>query len=265
MPLRLGTGVVVPQGRRWSNAGTPWTWRIPLLTTALAKLFAAKIAAATVASATVGTVAVAAATGSLPAPLQTVAHNAFAAPAPGASVTVTAAEDGSTEQSPIPGATGEPTATPTGEPSATGTPTASPTTGEGATETEGTETPEPAEPTGKPTAAPTVRPTDGPGPSLAGLCNAWRAGGGHEGESHAFSVLISRAGGTSAIDAFCATVLGGPAPAVTRQPGRGDDDERSHQPTTATPTARPTAEQGKGGENSGHGGGDRSGGKHVGR
>jgi hypothetical protein len=95
--------------------------RIPLLKTAFANLVAAKIAAATaVAAAAAGGVALAAATGNLPGPLQHAAHAAFNAPAAQPSHPAPSGSDDPSEAAPS-----SPEAEASGRPSDAGTPSPS--------------------------------------------------------------------------------------------------------------------------------------------
>lgn len=76
-----------------------------------------------------------------------------------------------------------------------------------------------------------------PSPSLTGLCHAFEAGAGSEHgkalESPAFKVLITTAGGTGNVDAYCTKLLAEDkdnAPATTTPPGK-DHSSRDAHPT----------------------------------
>jgi len=135
--------------------------RPSVLKTTVAKLLAAKLlTASAVATAAFGGMSVAAATGSLPAPLQDAAHSTFNAPAHGHG-------HGHGKPNPLPGKADEP-----GSPAS-------------------------------------------PSPSLKGLCTAFQAGAtdnkGNAIHNPTFQALVTAAGGTSKLIAYC-TKLIGPAP-----------------------------------------------------
>jgi hypothetical protein len=74
-----------------------------------------------------------------------------------------------------------------------------------------------------------------PNPNLNGLCHAWLAGAGsHHGKarhSPAFQVLISAAGGTGNVPAYCATVM------KAHPSDEPDDPDETNE---GTPPAHPT-------------------------
>ena len=136
----------------------------------LAKLIATKVLAAAVGAASVGGVAVAAATGTLPAPVQDVAHELTGAPAAADTVEAPDATD-------------------------------KPDTAEAA---------DPAEATEPADAAEAAKPTAAPHPSLKGLCHAYSSGNkathGKALQSSAFTVLLTAAGGKDGVAAYCAAL-----------------------------------------------------------
>jgi hypothetical protein len=140
-----------------------------VLKTTVAKLLAAKLlTASAVATAAVGGMSVAAATGSLPAPLQDAAHSTFNAPAHGHGH-----GHGHGKPNPLPGKADEP-----GSPAS-------------------------------------------PSPSLKGLCTAFQAGAtdnkGNAIHNPAFQALVTAAGGTSKLTAYCTKLIG---PAHTHPSGK---------------------------------------------
>jgi hypothetical protein len=163
--------------------------RPSMLKTTVAKLLAAKLlTASAVATAAVGGMSVAAATGSLPAPLQDAAHSTFNAPAHGHG-------HGHGKPNPLPGKTDEP--------------------GSSAS----------------------------PSPSLKGLCTAYQAGAtdnnGNAIHNPAFQALVTAAGGTSKLTAYC-TKLIGPAPThPTGKPSSHPTGKPSSHPT-GKPSSHPT-------------------------
>ena len=188
-----------------------------MLKTALANVVAGKIAAATATAAAMGGVSLAAATGHLPGPLQDVAHSAFGAPAasgrgaPGQSSG--SAQRGAAEASESAPAPQESDAS-------------------SAPESDETTASAPS------TTAPSLH------PSLTGLCTAYQAhearqAHGHANpnadkylNSHAFSVLVTAAGGTDGVQDYC-TALIGPAPTRPSHPVSSDHPSR---PTHTTPS-----------------------------
>jgi len=165
--------------------------RPSMLKTTVAKLLAAKLlTASAVATAAVGGMSVAAATGSLPAPLQDAAHSTFNAPAHGHG-----RGHGHGKPNPLPGKTDEP--------------------GSSAS----------------------------PSPSLKGLCTAYQAGAtdnnGNAIHNPAFQALVTAAGGTSKLTAYC-TKLVGPAPThPTGKPSSHPTGAPSSHPT-GKPSSHPT-------------------------
>ena len=138
-------------------------------------LLTSKIAAGTIAACTLaaGGTAAAAATGSLPQPLQQSAHDAVGAPAPAPALS-TVGEQGEAL-----------TGTATG--------TDSSTIGSGSV---------PSTPASQP-AAPTATKAKGPdatGPAKKGLCTAWTNGGLHNPKSTAFKALATAAGAAADAD-----------------------------------------------------------------
>jgi hypothetical protein len=178
----------VPQLRR----------RSMLIKTALAKLLTVKIAATAVTAVTVGGVAVAAATGNLP----TQRGDSPTVPPMG---TVSAT-------------TGQVTHTPSIVSSQ-----APDTADKNATD---------KNPTDNNAADKTNSDSGSPSPSLVGLCRAYTAGAGAEQgkalDNPAFTVLITTAGGTDKVSAYCTDLLG-------NQPGQS-----SAAPSTGKPTTHPT-------------------------
>jgi len=105
-------------------------------------------------------------------------------------------------------------------------------------ETDETEAPESPEPSDAPDSESQGTPT----PSLVGLCHAWLAGAGAEhGKARsnpAFTVLITAAGGSDAVDAYCTTLLG-----ASPSPSGEDSDEPApphpDRPSHPGPTSHP--------------------------
>jgi hypothetical protein len=197
-------------------ATVPSRRRIPMLKTALANLIAAKIAAsAAVAAAATGGIALAAATGNLPGPLQGAAHSAFGAPAAHVASQAGSAH-GQPHRAPAPEST-DASSAPVVEPS----------------ESDG--------PSGTAT----------PSPSLHGLCTAFQAGAtnnpGKALANPAFSVLVTAAGGKDEVAAFCTTLVG-PAPthhtgSPSTHPG-GAPSTHPHGRPTSHPTGAPSSHPG---------------------
>ena len=157
--------------------------RKPMLKSVLAKLLAAKAAAVLAGTAAMSGVALAASTGTLPAPLQDAAH-AIGAPAAHVAHDTTDAQG--------------------------------PTSGDPATE---------------PTGAPTVRPTNTPSPSLVGLCHAWSENEhGNRATNPAFSVLVTTAGGSAQVSAYCATLLASVAAHADATPEASESAESTESP-----------------------------------
>ncbi|MCU1593811.1 MAG: hypothetical protein JWO12_1203 [Frankiales bacterium] len=160
---------------------------------ALANLLAAKVLAVTVGAASVGGVAVAAATDSLPDPVQSVAHDVAGAPAP--SATEDAQGDDATETADAPEATES----------------------EAPDAAEAPETAKAAEPQ-----------TAAPHPNLKGLCQAYGSGNkathGKALQSPAFTVLITAAGGKDGVAAYC-TALKAASPH-----GKATEKAKPHKP-----------------------------------
>ncbi|MGH3462837.1 MAG: hypothetical protein ACRDP9_15350 [Kribbellaceae bacterium] len=171
--------------------------RISMLKTAVANLLTAKLLAATaLATAATGGVALAAATNTLPDPVQGAAHDVFKAPAPD--------QDGKPIQSPEQGK--------------------------------------------QPAARSTAAPSGTPSPSLRGLCTAYQAGAtSNQGKAltnAAFSALVTAAGGTDKLDAFCTTLIGAPGTHPTGKPAAHPTGKPTALPTGAPssrPAGKPTA------------------------
>jgi hypothetical protein len=167
--------------------------RPSMLKTTVAKLLAAKLLTATaVATAATGGVAFAAATNSLPEPVQGAAHNVFNAPAP--------RHHGKPD--PLPGRGNQPGAKSSDAPNGT------------------------------------------PSPSLRGLCTAFQAGAtSNDGKAltnPAFTALVTAAGGTSKLAAYCTTLIGAPSAHPTGKPSTHPSGKPSTHPT-GKPTTVPTA------------------------
>jgi len=118
-------------------------------------------------------------------------------------------------------------------------------------------------PAGKPADAGKPDSTHGPhgtpNPNLNGLCHAWLAGAGAEhGKARtnpAFSVLVSTAGGSGAVDGFCTELIGSSShpsgesdePNESDGPNADHPDQSSHPGNTdhpnrtSHPSGRPTA------------------------
>ena len=182
----------------------------------LAKLLAVKTLAATGTAAAAGGVALAAATGSLPAPLQSAAHNLVGAPA------VHAAATGTTDTQ----ATPEPAETPSGD--VTPSPDASPTP-DASTTPEATPTPD-----GESSAV------AGAHPDLDGLCHAYSAGVSHARgkalSNPAFAALVNAAGGLDNVTVYCNTRT-----AATEQDSPDASSPEASQPAQP-PAEHPTGE-----------------------
>jgi hypothetical protein len=161
-----------------------------------AKILAAKfLAVAGIAVAATGGVAAAASTGHLPSPLP---HSSHAS-----DVAVAAVAESH----------GQPTGTPTDSTSASPSASAS----------------ESSEPSSS-------HPAASPSPSLRGLCQAWLSRPHEHGKADtnpAFSYLVSTAGGIDSVDAYCTSLLAGPAPSSTPSD------------STSQPSAEPTHSHGK--------------------
>jgi hypothetical protein len=196
-----------------------------LLASLLAKSIVVKAALATAALSVTGA-AVAAGTGTLPAPVQQIAHEYAGAPAPD-------------EASPTPST--EPTTEPSEQPTAE--PTGEPTT----------------EPTEEPTAGPSKAPggPDASGPAGFGLCRAYLTHGRKNGDP-AWQALVTAAGGADKVAAYCQGVVTakkttepehpkakptpGSKPAPTAKPSQATGDHHGKP----TPAPRPSS-KGKGG------------------
>lgn len=93
-------------------------------------------------------------------------------------------------------------------------------------------------------ASPTAssEPTDAqPSPSLRGLCQAWLSKPHEHGKadtSAAFSVLVSTAGGTDAVDSYCTSLLGPSAAPSTSHSG-GKPSTTHVQPSTGSSASHP--------------------------
>jgi hypothetical protein len=191
----------------------PHPRRPSMLKATLAQLIATKfLATAAVAAAATGGVALAAATGSLPSPLQGAAHAGFGAPSPESHPSHSDATDEPSDSTPSPDATATPEA---GDSTASATPLATPT------------------------------------PSLNGLCKAYQAGAasnpGKVLSNPAFSVLVATAGGADAVGAYCTTLVGParthPTGAPTTHPTGAPTSHPTGAPTshpTGAPTSHPT-------------------------
>jgi hypothetical protein len=96
--------------------------------------------------------------------------------------------------------------------------------------------------TAKPSPTPDKHPAAGPSPSLAGLCNVYRAGVGDNSgkalDNPAFTHLITVAGGKDKVAAYCAALL-------KTQPGEGQVSSHpsgasaTHHPSNARATHQP--------------------------
>jgi len=171
-----------------------------MLKTTVAKLLAAKLLTATaVATAATGGVAFAAATNSLPEPVQGAAHNVFNAPAP--------RHHGKPNH--LPGRGNEPGAKSSDAPNGT------------------------------------------PSPSLRGLCTAFQAGAtSNDGKAltnPAFTALVTAAGGTDKLAAYCTTLIGAPSTHPTGKPSTHPSGAPSTHPTgkpttPGHPSGQPTSE-----------------------
>ena len=170
--------------------------------TLIAKLLAAKAVAVSATTVTLGGVALAAATGALPAPAQNAAHDLVGAP---------------TASSPATADTVKPTKTPDAN--------KSPDATETSTSTDNQEAP---------------RASTTPSPSLVGLCRAYGAGvatsAGKALANPAFTVLITAARGKGGVPTFCATLL---ATAPGGRPTSKPTQAATHKPATH-PTGKPT-------------------------
>jgi hypothetical protein len=162
-----------------------------------AKVLAAKLLTVTgiALAAATGGIAAAASTGHLPSPLP---HSSHAS-----DVAVAAVAESH----------GQPTGTPTDSTSASPSASAS----------------ESSEPSSS-------HPAASPSPSLRGLCQAWLSRPHEHGKADtnpAFSYLVSTAGGIDSVDAYCTSLLAGPAPSSTPSD------------STSQPSAEPTHSHGK--------------------
>jgi len=211
-----------------------------LLSSLLTKSLAVKVVLGVAGISATG-VGVAAETGSLPAPVQQVAYQVaggLGVPAATSGGTVRAADDA--------GATPEPSGSP--EPS---------------------ESPEPGSSAG-PTAGPTPEPSgdrggpDAIGPAAKGLCRAYHAGHrpGGSADSTAFRALAVAAASAGGVDAYCARILGSPAPVPSASVSSRHSDRSTPHPSGdpggkdrhGTGTASPAPPSGHGsGHDSGHG------------
>ena len=196
-------------------APDPAPRRTRMLKAAIAQLIAAKFAAtAAVAAAATGGLALAAATGSLPSPLQHAAHSAFGAPNPHsnghATIPTLPAAASSHPASDAPAAQDSPTDA-------------------GAT------------------------PTTTPSPSLTGLCTAYQHGAANSNgkalDNPAFTVLITAAGGKDNVASYCTTLVGTPTSHPTGEPSDlpshptgQPSDLPSHPTGAATTPDHPTGE-----------------------
>ena len=81
----------------------------------------------------------------------------------------------------------------------------------------------------------TSKTASAPSPSLIGLCHAWLAKPhlqGNADTSAAFTVLVTKAGGTDAVNTYCTSLLARPSPTAT-------ESEPGH--STGKPSAVPSA------------------------
>lgn len=209
---------------------TPTARRRSMIKTALAQVIAAKFAAsAAVAAAATGGIALAAATGNLPGPIQHAAHVAFAAPD---------SQHGDGGGTPSTDSTGDTTP---------------------ATDTGSTDSTDPAGGDTSSSDSPTASTT--PSPSLTGLCKAYQAGvGDNPGkalENPAFTVLITAAGGKDNVADFCVSLVG---PAKTHSSdhpsGNPGEPTESHGRPTDLPTQATSHHDGSTETPGGHGPGD---------
>jgi len=112
-------------------------------------------------------------------------------------------------------------------------------------------TPSAAHATGRPTATPSHpdrRPTAMPSASLLGLCHAYTAGAGADHgkalSDPAFTDLITAAGGTDKVTAFCASILASAAANAASHPAAPADTAHptgTHGPGDTHPTGEPTS------------------------
>ena len=195
-----------------------------LATTLLAKSIVFK-AALTAAALSVTGATVAAETGTLPAPVQQLAHQyagAVGVPAPS------------------PSTSGAPTAEPTSNPSA-----------------------EPSEkPSGEPSEEPDDHGSgpDASGPAAFGLCRAYLAGGHGNSGSPAMRALVTAAGGADKVTGYCQGVVQARKSATPEHPaGKTEDSHHKADPGTGkSHAAKPTRSSHDGapspGAGNGHGG-----------
>jgi hypothetical protein len=203
----------MPTGRRY-DAGhqlLEGRWK----SVVLAGFFTAKVAAMLAAAAATVGGTTAAYTNSLPAPIQSLAHDTIGAPAP---------------QPASSGAGAVPAARPASDDPASAEPTDAPDSPEptvaGKEPTEAPDTPEPtaAPASAKPTAEPSPVGPDATGPAAFGLCNAWTHGGLKAG-SVAYANLTAAAGGADAIRIYCAGI---PHPGAPSSHPTGKSDPASN-------------------------------------
>ena len=164
-------------------AGAITPERPPMIKSLAAKMFATKVLAVLFGVGIAGGVAYAATSGVLPN------HSAAPLHTPPAASSSVAGPSGSSSSAP--GTSGAPGSSDSTEPSDTGSPSA------------------------------THQHTSTPSPSLVGLCNAWLhrpSGSGKADQSAAFQVLVTAAGGTSAVDGYCTTLLASAHPSATATP-----------------------------------------------
>lgn len=205
--------------RAAAGSPSPSPRRPSMIKTTVAKLIAAKVAAGSaVAVAATGGIALAAATGNLPGPLQGAAHSAFGAPA-AAPHTGDTTSTGSASDTDSPTDTVSPTDTTTGSDSPTSTTSAHAS----------------------------------PSPSLTGLCKAFQAGATTHGkviDNPAFTALVTAAGGKDHVAAYCVTLVGAapthpagrPTSLPTQTSGHASDEPTTEPTDTSEPsdTAHPT-------------------------
>lgn len=165
----------------------------------LSSLVSAKLAiAAAAAAAPIAGVTAVSFTGSLPAPLQNIAHATIGAPKAQTS-TGTGSDQSPPAMAP---ALTDPSTSPTDSVSVTATDSPTPSTD-----------PASDSPTDSPSVTPTAAASAGPvgpdatGPAAFGLCNAW-SHSGLGASSVAYRNLTAAAGGTDGIGAYCAGVTG---------------------------------------------------------
>jgi hypothetical protein len=99
-------------------------------------------------------------------------------------------------------------------------------------------TPSPTHPTGRPATTPSHPAADNrnmSSPSLVGLCHAYTSGAGNDhGKAladPAFTALVTAAGGTDKVDAFCTTILTAASASPGAAAGHGQGSDASTHPT----------------------------------